>query len=161
MVESIPMDPYEPNEITPTGQTLLAPPEGTVRYGVEPFLYAPGESEGNRAGEELESPLESTPEVLAEGQEVFETFCVVCHGPLGAGDGPVVGPEMFSNPPNLMAAKARRAGDGLVYHLITYGRGQMPPYAVQVLPRERWAAIHYLRKLQSENPVAPTTGETK
>ncbi|MFW5740336.1 MAG: c-type cytochrome, partial [Myxococcota bacterium] len=45
--------------------------------------------------------------------------------------------------------------DGRIYHVVTDGQNIMPSYAVQILPRDRWAAVRYVRDLQSRLPVAP------
>ena len=82
---------------------------------------------------------------LEAGRLIYETYCVVCHGPEGAGDGPVV--PKFIRPPNLKGA-SRGFTDGYIYALITNGRGNMPDYS-RISPEERWDLINYLRSLQA------------
>lgn len=151
---SVPYDPYDKNPNTANGGTMLAPPEGTVPFGFEPFVYGSSESDAAQAGSDLTSPLVNDEQSLAYGQEVYETFCFVCHGTKGLGDGPIVGPGRFANPPSLLAAKARSRRDGEIYHIITKGKGSMPAYAVQVTPQERWGAVLWVRHLQATNDVA-------
>ena len=43
---------------------------------------------------------------------------------------------------------SRGYSDGYIYALITNGRGNMPSYN-RISPHERWAVVHYLRRLQS------------
>lgn len=155
MLASVPYDAYDPNPATPTGQTLLLPPEGTVPLGYEPFPYGPGEEEALRAGAELVNPVEATEESLARGRAVYETMCLVCHGAGGEGDGPIIG--RFPNPPSLLAEHARSYSDGRIFHVITRGQGLMPSHAVQVLAEDRWKLVHYLRQLQG--PSGPQNGE--
>jgi mono/diheme cytochrome c family protein len=153
MMETIPYDDYDPNPIAPNGQTLLLPPEGTVPVGGSPYFpYGESEEEAMRAGEELVNPIAASPESLERGKEVFDTMCIVCHGPAGEGDGPIIG--RFPNPPSLLAERARSFPDGRIYHVITRGQGIMPSHAVQVRPDDRWKVIHYVRTLQ------PPPGET-
>ena len=150
MYVSLAYDAYDPNPNTPNGQTLLLPPEGTVPVDFHPFDYLEGEPEAIRAGEELLNPFQPTPVNLERGKEVYETICIVCHGPGGEGDGPIIG--RFPNPPNLLAEHARSYPDGRIYHVITRGQGLMPSHAVQVRPDDRWKTILYVRQLQEGGP---------
>lgn len=156
MVESVPFNAYDPNPLTPTGQTLLVPPEGTIPVeGPAPFPYAPTTEDAERAGRELENPVAATPAALARGAHVYDTFCAVCHGAGGDGDGPVIG--RFPNPPSYHTPRARAMGDGQLYHIITLGQGKlMASYAAQVRPDDRWKVIHHVRRLQAERQAAQT-----
>ena len=148
MARSIPAESFDPSPVLPGGMTLQTPPEGTVPYGREVFGYGGSESEARRAGRELQSPIAVSPQTLEAGQKVFETFCLVCHGVRGEGDGPVIGPKKFPQPPSQLGPKTRARADGELFHIVTRGRGQMPSYAAQVLPHERWLAIGWIRHLQ-------------
>lgn len=143
---SVPYDAYDPNPVTHSGETLLLPPDGTVPLSGAAFPYGPEPAEAERAGRELANPLEATAANLGRGKQVFENVCIVCHGPGGAGDGPVIG--RFPNPPSLTAAHARGYPDGRIVHVISRGQGIMPPHAAQVLIEDRWRLVLYLRELQ-------------
>ncbi len=104
-----------------------------------------------RAGAELRNPFAPTPEALARGKRVYETICVVCHGPQGQGDGPIIG--RFPNPPSLTADRAKGLPDGQLFHIITRGQGIMPSHAVQVLPEDRWRAVLHVRQLRGEGAM--------
>lgn len=149
MYFSVPYDAYDPNPVTRNGQTLLLPPEGTVPLTGAAFPYGPGPAEAERAGRELANPFEATATNRARGKQVFENVCAVCHGPGGAGDGPVVG--RFPNPPSLTAAHAKGYPDGRIVHVISRGQGIMPSHAAQVLLEDRWRVVLYLRELQRGN----------
>ena len=153
MQHSVPYDAYDRNPVTRSGQTLLVPPEGTVPLSGAAFAYGPGVEEAERAGRELASPLEPTPQNLARGRQVFENVCAVCHGPAGQGDGPIIG--RFPNPPSLTAARAKGYPDGRIVHVIARGQGIMPSHAAQVLPEDRWRVVLYLRALQAAQAPAP------
>ena len=146
MQSSVPYDAHDRNPVTRTGQTLLVPPEGTVPLEGPAFPYGPGTEEAERAGCELENPLEPTPANLARGKQVFENVCAVCHGPGGQGDGPIIG--RFPNPPSLTAARAQGLPDGRIVHVISRGQGVMPSHAAQVLLEDRWRVVLHLRQLQ-------------
>ncbi len=146
MAFSIPYDPFDPNPVTANGATLILPPEGTVPVGAEPFFFEAGAKEVARAGLELNNPIEGNAANLKRGKHVFETFCAVCHGREGKGDGTIV--PRFPKPPSLHGDRAKTLPDGAVFHIITKGQGIMASYAAQVRPADRWRAIHYLRQLQ-------------
>lgn len=90
------------------------------------------------------------------GEELFNTYCAVCHGFQGAADGTV--PEIL--PLSLLTAQARGYNDGYIYSMIRYGRGRMPQYGDKIVRQdERWAVVDYVRSLQAKAPVpaAPAT----
>jgi len=92
-----------------------------------------------------------TPEIPgtldAKGDTLYQTFCAVCHGPAGAGDGPV-GRRIGA--PALTTDRARGFSDGYIYSIIRYGRGIMPRYGDKVYdPLDRWAIVNHVRKLQA------------
>jgi mono/diheme cytochrome c family protein len=150
MFTSLSYKPYDPHPVLARGQTLQLPPEGAVPMEPAAFSYGPGPEEALRAGRELTNPVEPTPANLKRGRKVYETTCIVCHGPQGQGDGPIIG--RFPNPPSLLAARARGLPDGQVFHIISRGQGIMPSHAAQVLPDDRWRAILHLRQLQGAPP---------
>jgi mono/diheme cytochrome c family protein len=87
------------------------------------------------------------------GDTLYQTFCAVCHGSRGAGDG-TVGPRMGAPP--LLSDRARGFSDGYLYSIIRYGRGLMPRYGDKVYRHEdRWAIVNYVRRLQGGGAAAP------
>lgn len=123
---------------------MRSPVEGTIPRGFEPYPYKAGE--GPLAAQKLINPLPMTRDVLMLGQESFNTYCVVCHGPQGLGNGSVV--PKFPRPPVLTSDKIRNWKDGEIYHTIMMGQNLMPSYASQTTPKQRWAIAHYIRALQ-------------
>jgi mono/diheme cytochrome c family protein len=148
MVTSVPYDSFAPNPNTKDGKTLLLPPAGAIPRGFQPFDYGPGAEEYRRAGDELENPEPATPEVLARGKMVFDTFCFECHNHDGQGKGPVVPP--FPPPPSLTADHACSMVDGKIFWVMAHGQGMMPSYASQIPQDDRWKVVRYLRTLQPE-----------
>jgi mono/diheme cytochrome c family protein len=92
------------------------------------------------------------------GQELFNTYCAVCHGFGAEGNGPVK--EMMA--PSLLTAQARAYPDGYLYSMVRYGRGRMPQYGDKITRiDERWAVVDYLRSLQAKSAppaAAPVMG---
>ncbi len=130
-------------KLGPDGIAMRVPVEGTIPQGYEPYRYA-NDPEG--AGKNLKNPLRRTHEVLARGQKLYNTYCIVCHGVRGEGDGSVV--PKFPRPPSLSTDKVRGWPDGRIYHVISIGQNLMPSYASQLDPVERWAVVQYVRVLQ-------------
>src|SRR5262249_46448608 len=89
------------------------------------------------------------------GGAVFANFCQVCHGPLGQGNGPVT-QGGFPPPASLSADRAVRMKDGQMFHVLTYGQGNMPSFNAQLSQADRWSAILYIRLLQE--PYGPSHG---
>jgi mono/diheme cytochrome c family protein len=129
--------------------SMRMPVKGTIERNFEPYHY----TDVTVAGRELKNPLQPTAQVLARGQSVFNTYCIVCHGPNGEGDGYIV--PKFPRPPSLQSDKIRGYPDGSIYHVISMGQNLMPSYASQISPGDRWATIYYVRALQrSKHPSA-------
>ena len=80
---------FAPNAATRTGLTLQRPVAGTIARGRLPFHYGPGEPEAARAGRELVNPLPIAPVTIEDGRGLYQTYCLVCHGAAGKGDGPL------------------------------------------------------------------------
>jgi mono/diheme cytochrome c family protein len=147
MAHSLPYDAFARNPVTRDGKTLQTPVAGTVPRGFLPFHYRRTPEDATRAGQELRDPTPVTPQRLARGRILYETFCLVCHGPTGQGDGPLV--PRIPNPPSYSSLRVRAFAPGQIYHVITLGAGRMPSYASQVSPEERWLIVRYVQTLQA------------
>lgn len=122
-------------------------PEGSVPVtGLEDSLdiYSPA---GLRAVDNTPNPAPRTPASLARGGQIFNTYCSVCHGAQGMGDGTVAG--RFGYVPNLTQDMTRQRSDGYIYAVLRHGRGIMPRYGDKIRdPGDRWNVVNYLRSLQ-------------
>ncbi len=99
-----------------------------------------------------EFPVPITKELINRGEERYRVFCIVCHGPVGNGDGMIVR-RGFSKPPSYNDDRLRNAPVGHFFDVITNGWGKMNSYASQVPAADRWAIVSYIRTLQiSQNP---------
>lgn len=119
------------------------PPPGTVT--IDAGLPAMTTPEGY-AG--IPNPIEATPESLARGEELFNTFCSVCHGPQGRGGGNVEGPFPAGLINRLDTPRAIGRTDGYLFGMISTGRGLMPDYR-RIPQEDRWHMVNYVRQLQS------------
>jgi mono/diheme cytochrome c family protein len=99
-----------------------------------------------------EFPVPITKQLVDRGEERYRIFCIVCHGPVGNGDGMIVR-RGFSKPPTYNDDRLRNAPVGHFFDVITNGWGKMNSYASQIPPADRWAIVAYIRTLQiSQNP---------
>jgi len=161
------------------GKAMRELPEGTVPRGFlrEDKAFYQGKTEGRQnataapnqaaapamdsSGNTLvtdftglvsEFPLPVTEELVNRGEQRYNVFCIVCHGPVGNGDGMIVR-RGFSKPPTYNDDRLRNAPVGHFYNVITNGQGKMNSYASQIPPADRWAIVAYIRALQiSQNP---------
>jgi mono/diheme cytochrome c family protein len=148
---------FAPNLATRNGITLQRPVPGTIKRGYQPFHYGKGETEAARAGAELTNPFHPTPAVLAKGKALYETYCLVCHGEQGKGDGPIA--AKIPPPPSYKSDRLMSYRPGRIFHVITMGANKMPSYAVQLTPDERWQVAAYVRaQLQELEEAMPGTG---
>jgi len=132
------------------------PAEGTVpafspRGDAPPFTQAELET----VAAAMSNPVPATPEALARGEAQYLRNCAVCHGPGGAGDGPVVAPGRFpfATP---IGAGTPSAGhsDGYLFGVLRVGRGLMPAYGDRMSQADLWSVVHYMRRLQGMDPGA-------
>jgi mono/diheme cytochrome c family protein len=99
-----------------------------------------------------EFPIPVTKELVDRGQERYNIYCIVCHGPVGAGDGMIVR-RGFSQPPTYHDDRLRNAPVGHFFDVMTNGWGKMNSYSDKLSAADRWAVVAYIRALQlSQNP---------
>lgn len=141
---------YSPAIKAQQAEGVRLPVPGTVSRDFNPYPYA---KDAEAAGRELKNPLKAVKSVLNRGQHVYNTYCIVCHGKAGEGDGSII--PKFPRPPSLQSDKVRNYSDGRLYHVMTVGQNLMPSYASQISPEDRWATTHYLRVLQRSKHPTP------
>jgi mono/diheme cytochrome c family protein len=122
--------------------------EDTVPRGwlMSDDAFATGKVNGQFVAE-LPASLTLNREFLARGQNRFNIYCTPCHSKTGAGDGMVVR-RGYKQPPSYMDPRLRAMPIGYFYDVMTHGFGQMPDYAAQIQPQDRWAVAAYVRALQ-------------
>jgi mono/diheme cytochrome c family protein len=139
---------FAQNPNFPDGQTLRAPEPDTIARGQSPLHYAPTPADAVRAGLELQNPISSADSAaLARGATLFAGFCGPCHGATAHGDGVVVR-RGFPPPPSLLETHAIGLRDGQMFHILTYGQGNMASYASQLARDDRWKVVVNIRSLQ-------------
>ena len=100
----------------------------------------------------LTNPLEPTADVLADGAALYGTYCALCHGDAGAGDGQLA--DRYRRMPDLTQRYVLNYPDGFVYSIIREGGRNMPRFADALSIDERWALVHYLGTLGPRDAAA-------
>ena len=154
-------------------------PDGTVARGQlhenkalytgkvdNPDLNAVAETSTDASGNTLvssfpnaidEFPMPVTKELIERGQNRFDIYCAVCHGPMGDGDGMVVR-RGFPQPPTYHDDRLRNAPVGHFFDVATNGWGRMSGYGPVISAPDRWAIVAYIRALQiSKDPNGIST----
>ncbi|MEZ4216056.1 MAG: cytochrome c [Myxococcota bacterium] len=133
----------------------FTPPDGTVPVGGAgvPDLAAMALADQ----EAIANPVAPSLASLERGKVLFGRYCAACHGPQGAGNGPVAGPPFGTGPLGLVlpiggaTSVARGLTDGHIYTTISLGRGRMPSYR-RIGPEDRWNVVNYVRELNGGRP---------
>lgn len=165
MANSVAYESQAENPAVEGGNAALQPAFGTIARGFLPMHYDAAHEDAVRAGAELINPLApEDPESLDRGATVYANFCAVCHGDTGLGNGPVT-TRGFPPPPSLIGENARTMPDGRMFHILTYGQKNMPPYSSQITRGDRWRVILHIRYVQKQArqqaaaPTAPQPGK--
>jgi mono/diheme cytochrome c family protein len=101
--------------------------------------------------------LSTSREMLLEGQEIYDSSCIACHG--ADGQSMILGAANFSDP-----RFAAHQSPSEYYVVTTQGKGSMPAWQARLSQDERWAVIDYLRTFNYDptivGEVALTEPET-
>lgn len=99
--------------------------------------------------------------LVRRGQARYGIYCAPCHGDAGDGRGIVWlrgqgGNYIYPQPPTFHDERVRHMPDGQVFNTISNGVRNMPAYAAQIPPRDRWAIVSYVRALQISQAAGGT-----
>jgi len=148
------------NYPTADGVVNVGQPEGiALPHFTQVDLGVPGV--GNEVIQGIVNPTDPTdPASLARGQEIYERFCIVCHGPDGVGANANIADKHLLLPAyNLSGAQVAAYSDQYIYAMIRVGRGVMPEYGSRIAHFDRWHVINYVRTLQEAAGNTPQRGD--
>lgn len=147
-------------------QSVRIPVDGTIPYrGADqlafnaPYPYPDSEEGYESAGENFKSPIPTTTENIEAGKQLFETFCVQCHGETGEGDGSITAKAGGKYPVVPSYQSRKGLAEGKMFHTITYGKGLMGSHAYILNQRERWEVIQYIKVLMGDGPAEESSSE--
>lgn len=135
------------------------PVPGTVARGEMPGSALLKDTTGSYASSAgLANPLAAATIDLKEAERLYLVNCGICHGSKLDGNGPLWkdgnGPYPAA-PKNLMGDDMKATSVGTIFHVATYGKGQMGSYASQLTTKQRWMVAAYVKSKQ--NPAAAST----
>ncbi len=97
----------------------------------------------------LKSPFTYSPEVIREGEKLYQIYCASCHGKTGLGDG---SPGKFKiEPANFHSKTVMAQTDGAIFWKMSTGRGIMPAYGKALSEEVRWQLVAYIRQLSKQD----------
>lgn len=108
--------------------------------------HAHGEAPASATHAAAANPVKPTPASVRQGEELFNVYCAVCHGPEGRGGMPME--KALAGIPKFTPQLLRRESDPHMFSMVSTGHGPMPGYAEALKPEERWHVVNYLRTLQ-------------
>ena len=150
---------YAPNNLQQEGINYLNyPVDGTIRRG-DLFAYTlPNDSNGYKMAASVKNPLPPFDSVqMLEAQRLFMVNCAICHGPNMDAQGPLATSGKVGGIANLKLAQYVNEPVGQMFHVATYGKGNMGSYASQLDKRQRWMVIEYIKSEQMKSGAGKTT----
>ncbi len=131
--------------------SIYVPVNGSV-----PYYFTNTDAERDRAMKEIiDNPFPITAAGLAEGKELYNIMCGICHGEKGDGNGWLVDETNLNAkypavPANFLQDTFYNSSNGRYYHAIMHGKGVMGGYSDKISYEERWQVIHYIHSLQAK-----------
>ncbi len=109
-------------------------------------LYYRGKING-QFSDKYPSQIKITQELLKRGQDRFDIFCAACHDKAGGGNG-LVGTKMPIKPMSLHGDYMYSLNPGRLFDIISNGSRTMPAHGLQIVEKDRWAVVAYVKALQ-------------
>lgn len=108
-------------------------------------------------GKRDKNPIPATAESIANGKQLFVSYCMVCHGLDGQNTGVPFARTVSPPVPSLASEDVQSYTDGQLKWIIKYGiyPSGMPPSADQFSDDDMWEMVNYIRHL----PPAGSLGE--
>ena len=146
-------------------QSARTPVAGTIPFAEDqskapfnfPYSY-PNTPDGYEMSANLNNPIKYTEAVLKEGEKLYKYFCMHCHGENGDGQGILVTNGKFNGVPAYNSGALKTLPQGKIFHVITYGKGNMGSHAGQLHREERWKVAHYVKYLQNDKKAPADAG---
>jgi mono/diheme cytochrome c family protein len=144
------------------GKNIQAAPKGTIPrnswYVAEDYQAYHLVDTAYESSVALKSPIEAKmaampaaeaaeyeKALLVKGDTIYRTFCSVCHGAKGDGQGILVTGAVQYPTPGAYDSKVGLT-EGKMFHSLTHGKNLMGSYASQITPEQRWQVIYYIKK---------------
>jgi mono/diheme cytochrome c family protein len=94
------------------------------------------------------NPIAADDTSLQQGEEIYKTGCIDCHGDEGRGDG-LAASRLNPKPSDFRAEHVKELSDGELFYIITYGIKESSMQPMGFFDEEkRWHLVNYLRTFQ-------------
>lgn len=144
MMHSRAYESYSENPNFSNGMTFRLPAEGSIPRGDLPFEFEKTEENRIWAGQNVFSPLESD---RSRGKQLYEIYCINCHGEKGDGKGFLYTSGKYPYPPkSLITDKMKQNPAGEIFHVISVGYGVMGAHGSMISQKDRWKIVEYIQK---------------
>ena len=129
-------------EIQPAFQPMYQPlPVPADSIPIDGSVYVPSQGVPT-------NPVPADAASIARGAELFRVNCSICHGLDAKGDG-TVSIYLQNKPADLTSLPVQALSDGGIFLTISQGiQGKMPALNENLLVRERWDVVNYIRTLK-------------
>ena len=99
-----------------------------------------------KSADSLKNPLAGKSEAAKDGKNIFQTYCITCHGDKGEGNGPSAA-GLNPKPANLTIKRIQKQSDGALFWKITTGKTPMISWKYTLSKKQRWELVDYIRQL--------------
>jgi mono/diheme cytochrome c family protein len=106
-------------------------------------------------GKKDQNPEHASSQTIADGKQLFDSYCMVCHGLDGQNSGVPFSTTMSPPIPSLAGAHVQAYTDGQLKWIIKYGiyPSGMPPSAGEFSDDDMWLMVLYLRHLPAKGSL--------
>ena len=105
-----------------------------------------GEWVAPASADTIKNPFKGKADAVAAGKKIYASYCAVCHGDKGKGDGIAAG-GLNPKPADHTCAKCQKQSDGALFWKLTTGRPPMASYAKTLSATQRWQVVNFMRTL--------------
>ena len=99
-----------------------------------------------KSADSMKNPLAGKSEAAKDGKNLFQTYCVTCHGDEGKGNGPSSA-GLNPKPADLASKQVQKQPDGALFWKITTGNPPMLSWKYTLSKKQRWEVVDYIREL--------------
>jgi len=118
-----------------------------IMFTSEVKIQSKGPWVAPKSADTIKNLLKGKADAIAAGKKIYGTYCSVCHGDKGRGDG-IAAAGLNPKPADHTSAKFQSQSDGAIYWKLTTGRAPMASYDKTLTLTQRWQVINYMRTLK-------------